>query len=115
MNKYDAALLADTVSVTSPPAPGRNDGDAVKDEIAGERGGGALAAPGETKIHFSPLFQTAEAHEAIEMLLSCSTVMGIPSPPKSPLTRSTVPLEFTATTIPTWSAQLPAGVDAHGG
>jgi hypothetical protein len=114
------ALLADAASVTRPPAPGRNDGDAVKYEMAGRRGGGGGApavpvAPGETKIHFSPLFQTYEAHEASEMSLFRSTVMGTPSPPKSPLTRSTVPLEFTPATIPTWSAQPPAGVDSQGG
>jgi hypothetical protein len=115
VNEYDVAFLADAARVTSPPAPGRNDGDAVRDEMAGKRGGGARTAPGETKIHFSPLFQTSEAHEASEMLLFCSTVMGTPPPPKSPLTRSTVPLECTPTTIPTWSAQLPDGADSHGG
>jgi hypothetical protein len=35
----------------------------------------------------------------MEMLLFRSTIMGTPPPPKSPLTRSTVRLEFTATTF----------------
>ena len=91
VNEYDVAWLADTARVTCPPAPGRNDGDAVNDEMAGKRGRagagrcgrGARTVPGETKIHFSPRFQTCEAHEASEMSLFCSTVMGTPPPPKS--------------------------------
>ena len=77
VNVYNVAWPADTASVTWPPASGRIVGDAVKDEIAGEGGCGVLGgagdggrtgqtAPGETKIHFSPRFQTWEAHEAME-------------------------------------------------
>ena len=75
-----------------PAAPSR------REAAAGRHG------TGETSAHLSPLAPSTRAAHAVRWALAMYLTAMLAGPRKSPLTRLTVPSEWTAVTMPTWSA-----------